>query len=380
MVLEPNPAFGGGSEAVILDLAQELAKRGHDLFLLHEHAGSMLPVYETFIKERLQVPLPGFPRRRPLRAVECIASIGRLSYARGVDVIISSHLGFIDVAVCASAIFGTPWCFHLGLPSMASRSRTHFAWRMIGAGVAPSAHTAETWRRAGWPVQRLHVIPNGVNSDRFAPLADRPQLRRDLNLCAGASYVVFIGRICREKGIQTLIEAFRQLAAEIAHAHLLIVGSVDDSFRGTFEETLAALPPDVRRKIIVRPVTDSPERFFAAADVACVPSIWDEPFGLTLLEAMSCALPVIASRIGIFADIMGVDNVGMLLAPGDAAGLADKLRWWLSHPGAGQELGKQFRQRVLGNFTWDASVDRYEALLATLTGSPSRISRWLRHS
>jgi glycosyltransferase involved in cell wall biosynthesis len=369
MVIEPDPSFGGGSEAMSLAVAQGLAWRDHELLLVHEWQGSMLPVYDAFVTKRFQFSLPGFPRRRPHRAAECIIRIGRLAQSESINAIISSHLGFIEVAAWVSAMYGIPWCFHLGLPCGTSTDRIHLAYRMVAAGVAPSAHTAESWRRNGWPVERLHVIPNWVDSDRFRPPAHRSQIRRDLNLSPEAFYVLYVGRICREKGIEMLIEAFRLLAPDFADIYLLLVGPEENDFSAALNGILGGLDHGLRRKIVLRPKTDSPEKYFAAANLACIPPIWEEPFGLTLIEAMSCALPVVATDVGIFAQILGPEHAGSLVRRADSAGLASKLRWWLEHRKAGEEWGLRLRDRVLQNFTPTAGIEQYEKLLFDIVKS-----------
>jgi glycosyltransferase involved in cell wall biosynthesis len=360
MIVEPEPQFGGGSEAVLLDLAKGLTLRGHQLFLVHEQDGSMLPAFDAFVIERLRARLPGFPRRRPGGAAGCIAAIGRSCRRWNIDAIIASNLRFIPVAAWVRAFYGTPWCFHLGLPSPARR---RLSYRALAAGVAPSAHTAETWRRDGWPAGRLQVIPNWVDPIRFRPQADRHGLRRELGLHGDAFHVVFVGRICREKGVEVLLEAFRRTAAGVPDAFLVLVGRVQSGFEGRFDSLLASFDPELRRRIVVRSETDTPEKYFAAADLGCIPPVKQEAFGLTLLEAMSSALPVVATDVGIFAEILGTDHADLLIAPHDVAGLASKLRCWLENRAAGEERGRQLRRRVVDHFAPDRSIARYESLL-----------------
>ena len=120
MILEPAPNFGGGSEAVSLDLGRELAKRGHKIVLLHEIEGSMLPAYREFVVEVCQLNLPGFSLRAPLRTLDCAVRIGHLARRIGIDGIFSSHLGYVRIGALIRCIFGVPFCFHLGLPALGS--------------------------------------------------------------------------------------------------------------------------------------------------------------------------------------------------------------------------------------------------------------------
>jgi len=199
MILEPNPNFGGGSEAVMLGLAQGLSKRGHAIYLAYETEGTMQPFYDRSTIEQIQMSLPGFTRRRPHRIAQCIRNIARVCRSRTIDVVLSSHLGFLPIAALTYAIHGVPFCFHLGLPCQGNAAGKRWAYRRVSAGVPPSDHTARTWRDAGWPENTLHVIPNWVDPDRFCPASDRDSLRRELRLMPDAFYIIFMGRIYEEK-------------------------------------------------------------------------------------------------------------------------------------------------------------------------------------
>jgi glycosyltransferase involved in cell wall biosynthesis len=78
---------------------------------------------------------------------------------------------------------------------------------------------------------------------------------------------------------------------------------------------------------------------------------------------MACAVPVIATSVGLFPQIIGADNVDLLIAPNDHAGLAERLVWWLTRPEAGIERGLRLRQRVIREYGAQQSVDAYESIL-----------------
>src|SRR5262249_42207427 len=161
----------------------------------------------------------------------------------------------------------------------------------------PSRHTRETWVRAGWPSETLVALPNWVDTEQFQPSANRHELRQELGIPSESRCIVFVGRVCPVKGIEALIRAFPDVRSRVARATLIIVGDPPPEYRVQFEKLIATLDQLDRNSIILRAVSSTPEKYFAAADIACVPSCWDEPFGLTLLEAMACALPVVATTV-----------------------------------------------------------------------------------
>ena len=102
---------------------------------------------------------------------------------------------------------------------------------------------------------------------------------------------------------------------------------------------------------------------YASSDVVVVPSVWGEPFGLTALEAMSCEVPVIASRAGGLTETVADGENGLLFEPGDHEELAAKIGLLLDDPGLGSRLGREGRRRVLERFSWKKIIDRYEEIL-----------------
>lgn len=372
LVLEPDPSFGGGSEAVILSLARELAGRGHRIVLLHEAAGSMLADYQAFAHDIVQAALPGFSLRAPWRTLACVRRIGRIARTCGADAIVSSHLGFIRHAALVQRMAGIPTCFHLGL-SLADPPRSlRLALRSAGAGVAPSAHSLASWKAGGWDPRALHLVRNWVDAARFAPAHDPARLRRDTGMAAEARHIVFVGRVCRQKGVDVLLEAFALVAATRPDLHLHLIGPIAADFQPTLDASLARVGEAARARIRLLPTSAHPELFYAAADLACAPSVGDEAFGLTVLEAMACAVPVVATSVGIVPQLLGAEDAGLLAEPGDAVSLAARLSWWIDRPDERAATGARLRRRALDAYGPAASVDRYEDILTKLSSAQRR--------
>jgi len=379
MTLETDPSYGGGSEAMALAISRELAARGHDVFLLHECNGTMLPAYREFVAGSFQLKLPGFALRAPVSTIRCAMRIGALARKQGIDAVLSSHLGYLRIAALVRVLYGVPFCFHLGLPAAGLPRSIRLAFRWIGAGVAPSHHTLKSWHREGWPLERLVTVPNWVDTKRFSPTVDRPLLRRELGIPRDSRCIAFVGRICPEKGIETLIRAFRQVRSRFEKATLVVVGKLESGYEPRFNQLIGQLDENVRQAMIVRPVSSTPEKYFASADVVCVPSCWDEPFGLTLLEAMACALPVVSTTVGMFAEIIGDHHQDLLVSPGDHVALAERLAWWLAQPDASKERGLELRQRVTQYFGPDKCMDTYESILRSMVKDAPKTSALLAY-
>ncbi|WP_345293614.1 glycosyltransferase family 4 protein [Luteimonas vadosa] len=367
VVVEPTPAHGGGSEAMVLSLARGLAGRGHEIVLVHDQPGSMTADYAAFATDIISTALPGFAFRVPATTMAGVWNLMSTVRRCGAHAGLSSHLGYLRHAALVHRLVRVPFLFHLGLPCVGSTPLLRWSYRNLGFGIAPSAHTAASWEAGGWPRELLGVVPNWVDIERFQPATDVPALRRSLSLEPEARYVLFLGRICEQKGIRVLLRAFADLGPAHEDAVLLLVGGVAPDFADDFEAELGRLPETRRSKVLLRPVTAFPERYYQAADVACVPSLGDEAFGLTVIEAMSCGLPVLTSALGVTPDILGESHADLLRRPGDVAHWTQGLRDLLDNSAHRRRTGISLRDRAVACFGPEPGLDAYEERLIRMT-------------
>jgi glycosyltransferase involved in cell wall biosynthesis len=362
-IFEPHPSFGGGSERVVLDISRQLATRDHDLFLMHDTPGTMVPAYSDFIKARRHMPLRAFGWRTLSQTLLRARRVADCWREWRVDVVFSSDVHYLRFLALAGCLARLPVVLHLGLPNaLACKSQRFAMRRFVAAGVAPSVHTAKTWSQVGWPVDRLHVVPNGVDTTRFRPADDRRALRRRLGLPEKRPIVVYVGRLVREKGILTLFQAFYRLRATQRDALLLLVGI---SRCGSVEPWPAearrcGLPDDA---VCFAGCQTSPEDYLAAADVAVVPSEWDEPFGLVVLEAMACGTPPIVSDRGIMPELVGPDQAHLVFPSGQAAVLAERMALWISDDRGWHEGTPRLVERARDFYSSSAMTEAYEQIL-----------------
>lgn len=358
---EPNPSFGGGSEQVCLDLARGLARRGHRIALLHDQAGTMLPSYEAAGATRRQIQLRPFGWRTLGSSLLRARRIGRAANSLGAEVIVASEVHYLRLLALASVMSGIPVLFHLGLAATHREWSWIRAYRTIRAGVAPSAHTLKSWRDSGWPAETLTEIPNGVDTARFCPAPDKAALRAQLGLPVNAILINHTGRLTPEKGTGTLIEAFARLKDQLPDSVLVLVGK--DGLSGDRWPRRAAelgIPAERVKFLGARP---DPEAFMAAADVVAAPSECEESFGLTVVEAMACGVPVITTEVGMLSQLLGPGQTDRVVRPGDVAGLAQAIHRTVS---ASSHRGGELRARVLEHFSTDKSCDAYERVLLQL--------------
>ena len=158
------------------------------------------------------------------------------------------------------------------------------------------------------PADRIVVKPNFVDPD---PGAGRGR----------GGYAIFVGRLSPEKGLETLLDAWTRLSADLNGMPLKIVG--DGPLAPTVK--LAAEQNSRIEWLGSRSLTEV-LTLVGDATMLVMPSIWYETFGRTIIEAYACGTPVIASNLGAMAELVVDGETGLLFAPGDADDLAAKVR------------------------------------------------------
>jgi UDP-glucose:(heptosyl)LPS alpha-1,3-glucosyltransferase len=186
----------------------------------------------------------------------------------------------------------------------------------------------------GAPASAIVVLPNGIDVERFHPanrLLFREETRARLGVSPEESVVLFVGNSWGRKGLRTVIEAIHD--EDLANVRLVVVGE------GSQAAFLEGLPPQVVARVIFAGRNQlEVERFYAAADVFILPTLY-EPFGLVILEALASGVPTIVSASAGASEWLndGVDAL-FLQDPSDAAEARTALRSILFDPSVAASL------------------------------------------
>ncbi len=220
---------------------------------------------------------------------------------------------------------------------------------------------------------KLRVVYPGVDTERFPSQYSAAGARRRAELrtkrgWTGRSVVLFIGRLQAIKGVHHLLKLMPQLIKEHPSVLLVIVGG---AFYGSKRTTPyarklfrmgRAMKGHVKFVPYV-PYSEVPD-WFLGADVAVVPSGSREAFGLVNVEAMSCGLPVVATRAGGMKEIIRDGVTGYLVNPEQVeTEMRARLLELLNDDQLRMEMGLRSRERVEQHFTWQHSADRWLELL-----------------
>ncbi|HET7686933.1 MAG TPA: glycosyltransferase [Candidatus Limnocylindria bacterium] len=219
--------------------------------------------------------------------------------------------------------------------------------------IVPSASIEHKVRAEGRTAVPFAVIPNGVDLSRFSAEVPPCRLRRELAIPGDAFLIGVVARLEPEKGQRHLVAAMPAVVEAVPNAWLAIVG--EGSQAAALHGQVAALPPVARERVILTGRREDVAALTADLSVAVLPSL-REAQGISILEAMARAIPVVASRVGGIPEVITDGLDGLLVPPGDPASLADALIRLAGSPDLRARLGSAGRRTVVERFSIDAMV------------------------
>ncbi len=216
------------------------------------------------------------------------------------------------------------------------------------------------------PEERVRVIRNGIDTAEYAPDSGTAVLRGH-GIDPERPYVIFVGRITRQKGVPVLLRA--AAALDESAQLVLCAGAADTPELGAEVADLVSGLRAARSGVTwipeMLPKADIIQLLSHALAFAC-PSVY-EPLGIVNLEAMACATAVVASRVGGIPEVVADGVTGLLVPPDDPAALAGALNALLRNPARAAAMGRAGRERAVAEFSWDTLAGQTAALYGELT-------------
>lgn len=392
----------GGQNVYVAQIAAELGRRGYEVDVFTRRDAGHLPAVVRWQDNVRVVHVPAGPACfvEKEKLLPCMSEFARWMerYCRAegacYDIVHGNFFMSGMVAMRLKRRLGMPFAMtfhalglvrrqHQGVSDGFDDSRFGIEARLMAEADAIVAECEQDEldmiELYGAAREKIDCVPCGFDRKEFWPQKDA---RTRLGIAPDEFVVLQLGRMVARKGVDNVIRAIGVLAhVHGIRARLLVVG-------GNGSEPDPALTPELGRLMAVaraegveelvtftgsRP-RDALRHYYSAADVF-VTTPWYEPFGITPLEAMACARPVVASAVGGLKSTVVDARTGFLVPPHDPAVLAERLAVLQRDPALGARMGRAGRRRALGHYTWSCVVDRllrvYERTLAQAAPAPS---------
>jgi phosphatidylinositol alpha-mannosyltransferase len=341
----------GGVQVHVRELGERLRGRGHQVLVLTPSRNRPADPWVRAVGRPVEVPYnrstaPIDPRPWSVRPVR------RLLLAFRPDVVHAHEPFTPSTSMWAMLSSRAPVVatFHSGadrslLFDLATPVLRRMARRVaVRIGVSERAAAFARTRLGG----EFRVIPNGLDVDSFATAEPA-----DLDL---GRRLLFVGRLHRRKGFPVAVDAFRLLAKGRPDIRLIVAGD------GEEQAAAERLEPSLRNRVtMLGPVPhDQLPRYYAACDVLVAPSVGGESFGYVLLEAMAGGLPVVASRIPGYDEVVRDGREGFLVPPGNPRAVADAAARVFDDPALAQTMGNAGRATA-ARYDWGVVAEEIEA-------------------
>ncbi len=350
----------GGAEVLAANLARRLSDRYRFVFACLDDLG---PLGEQLRSEGFLVEVLG---RKEGFDVRCVRRLAQFARSHHVDVIHAHQYTPFFYARAPGVfaqrppvLFNEHGRFH---PDYPRRKRMLFNRLALRSGDRVAA-VGESVRQAlinneGIPAERIEVIYNGVNLDKFTATEEvRESVRRELGLAAGDFVVMQVARLDPIKDHLTALRAIERVAKTCPQARLVIVGDGPQRQLIETEITRRHLTSHVR---MLGQRTDVP-RILPAADAFLLTSV-SEGIPVTMIEAMGARLPIVSTNVGGIAEVVIEQTTGLLGAAGDDAAIADALVQLIQQPETCHRLGQAGYNRAHQQFSEPQMHARYAQL------------------
>jgi sugar transferase (PEP-CTERM/EpsH1 system associated) len=221
------------------------------------------------------------------------------------------------------------------------------------------------------PVNRVVLIPNGIDIDKYGSHNASDLLRNKLSLKPESLIIGTVGRLAPVKNYPLLLRTFIRIADDYPHVHLVFVGdgpmqSELESVAARAEDGKLQTTPEVTRsRIHFLGQRDDVAELLACMDVFVLCS-YSEGHSIALLEAMATGCPIVATAVGGNPELIEDGRTGLLVPSGDATALAGAMVRLLSDRDLATRLGQQARQKAISQYSVRTMTSRYEELWRTL--------------
>ena len=223
---------------------------------------------------------------------------------------------------------------------------------------------------AGFVADNISIIPpRGIPS-----VLIRKEYNRNIKLHDEQTKLLYVGRLSKEKGIDTALKTVEYLTnkSEMQNLTLDIIGDGDEQYVKELHIITEKLGIENRVKFIGELQYEDVLKEYDNYYMLLVPSLWEEPFGVIILEAMSQGLPVIASKVGGIPDILENEKTGLLVPPGDSLKMAEAVKKLVDNPSLHETISRNGIKRVQEEYTNELIIEKIENYMFSVFNESNR--------
>ncbi|MGQ9780710.1 MAG: glycosyltransferase family 4 protein [Nitrososphaeria archaeon] len=382
---EYPPNIIGGIARHVDELSRFMSRKGVDMTVVTpEVSGSPLAEVREGVKVirvQIQTPAPNFYNWIFLMNHFFSKKIAQLVREQGPFDIVHGHDWMVVPSACEAKHYISSelvLTFHslefrrsLGSQTLESRMIESLEWwgsydssKIV---VCSSSMARDVRRRLNVDLQKIRIIPNGIDPERLNVNVDVSRTREKYGVYWKELMILFVGRLTSQKGCEYLIRALPKIL-EKHNVKLVVVG---DGPSRSFLESEAYRLGLSNRVIFAGFVSDQEMiRLMKSADVLVVPSIY-EPFGIVALEGMAAGVPVVASDVDGLAEIIKHEENGVKVYPQDPSSISWGVDRVLSDYRLAERLRQKGKESAEKEFSWSAIADRTIEVYKDLLGEGS---------
>ena len=340
---DKHPLTVGGVEEHVRGLARQLVARGFEVLVAYRRESSRL--LHGIELSTVRADLDLFKLKKLIKCVgpDLVHAHYSFNWLPLLAVVAADQLGVASVVTSHSVL---PGYDQGGLSHLFSLTPHRPLLSKARALISVSKAVDLLMSRMAGPRVRRSVIPNAVDTDKYAPSAE----------ASLEPLVLYVGRLVYRKGVHVLLHAFKEVVREEGDARLVVVGG---GYLAPFLKTLAS-KLGLDGKVVFKGVVseESKASLYREAWVVAVPTLYAEGFGIVAAEAMASGAPVVASRVGGLKEVVEHEATGLLVKPNSPRELSMALTSLIQDRSLRRRLSAKARARALEAYSWNEVAER----------------------
>lgn len=346
-----------GAERVILNLATQLKEGTSTVGALHNRHNPHLEIIQA--AERLELKTTVFDSQGQCD-VKTVLQIKKFLTENQVDILHTHNyksdiLGFLAARLAGKRWVATNHVWHGTDAKMRFYERLDaIVLKFTDKVIAVSEEIKDGLIKRGFRPERVQVIPNGIDIVPFQEKFQKLELRRSLGIQPHETVVVIVGRLAKEKGHGVFLDAAASIIRERKDSKFLIVG--DGPLRQELTKRVSEM--ELTDSVIFAGIRQDMPAVYAMSDIM-VNSSFIEGMPMTILEAMASQIPVVATAVGGVPQIVIDGQTGLLVPPGDAGALAERILFLINNPNHARSLAIKAREFVQSNYSLEKMTSKY---------------------